>query len=107
MANAAIKDYAVSPGEALRYELEPRDMSQAELAWRAGLSEQRVMAILNGDDGVIITPESALKLEHAPGMPGEYWLNLEAHYRETHARLVEEAGPEHSRPAKMPVRVNA
>lgn len=90
MANVAIKDYAVSPGEVLRYELELRDMSQAaELARRAGLSEQRVMAILNGDDGVIITPETALKLEHALGMPVEYWLNLEAHYRETRARLAE------------------
>lgn len=93
MANAAINDYtpdyAVSPGEVLRYELELRDMSQAELAGRAGLCKQRVMAILNGDDRVIITPETALKLEHALGMPVEYWLNLEAHYRETRARLAE------------------
>lgn len=43
-------------------------------------------------------------MEHAPGMPVEYWLNLEAHYRETRARLVEEAGSERSRPAKMPAR---
>lgn len=85
MANVAMKDYAVSPGEVLRYELELRDMSQAELARRAGLSEQRVMIILNGDDGVIITPETALKLEHALGMPVEYWRNLEAHCRETRA----------------------
>ena len=108
MANAAINDYtpdyAVSPGEVLRYELELRDMSQAELAERAGLCKQRVMAILNGDDRVIITPETALKLEHALGMPVEYWLNLEAHYRETRARLAKEAGPEHSRLAKMPAR---
>ena len=45
---------------------------------------------MNKDDGVIITPETAL--------------NLEARYRETRARLVEEARPEHSRPAKMPAR---
>ena len=86
MANAAINgyrpDYAVSPSEVLRYEL-----------------ELRVMAVLNGDDGVIITPETALKLEHAPGMPVEYWLNLEVHCRETRARLAEEAGPEHARPS--------
>ena len=107
MANAAINsytpDYAASPGEVPRYELALRDMHQAELARRAGLCKQRVMAILNGDDRVI-TPETALKLEHALGMPVEYWLNLEAHYQETRARLVEEAGPEHSRPAKMPAR---
>ena len=37
-------------------------------------------------------------------MPVEYWLNLAAHYPETRARLAEEAGPEHSRPVKMPAR---
>lgn len=31
-------------------------------------------------------------------MPVEYWLKLEAHYRETRARLVEEAGPENPHP---------
>ena len=28
---------------------------------------------------------AAIKLEHALGMPVEYWLNLAAHYRETRA----------------------
>ena len=37
-------------------------------------------------------------------MPVEYWFKLEAHYRGTRARLVEEAGPENTRPAKMPAR---
>ena len=45
---------------------------------------------MNKDDGVIITPETALKLA--------------AHCRETRARLAEEAGPEHACPAKMPAR---
>lgn len=45
---------------------------------------------MNKDDGVIITPETAL--------------NLEARYRETRARLAKEAGSERSRPAKMPAR---
>lgn len=47
---------------------------------------------------------AAIKLEHALGIPVEYWLKLEGHYRENRARLVEETGPEHSRPAKMPAR---
>ena len=47
---------------------------------------------------------AAIKLEHALGMPVEYWLKLEARYPETRARLVEETGPEHSCPAKMPAR---
>lgn len=62
------------------------------------------MVIVHGNSKEIITPKTALKLEHALGMPVEYWLNLEARYRETRRRLVEEAGPEHARSAKMPAR---
>ncbi len=45
---------------------------------------------LTGKGTVIITPETAIKLERALGMPVEYWLNLDAHYQETRARLAEE-----------------
>ena len=44
-----------------------------------------------GESRVAITPETAIKLERALGMPVEYWLNLEAHYQETQARLAEAA----------------
>lgn len=94
MDNAAINhytpDYTVTPGEVLGYELELRNMSRAELAKRTGLSEKHIIAILKGKGTVIITPETAIKLERALGMPVEYWLNLEAHYQETRARLAEE-----------------
>ena len=86
MDNAAINhytpDYTVTPGEVLGYELELRNMSRSELAKRTGLSEKHIIAILKGKGTVIITPETAIKLERALGMPVEYWLNLEAHYQE-------------------------
>jgi HTH-type transcriptional regulator/antitoxin HigA len=89
--NQYIPDYTVTPGEVLEYELELRKMSRTELAKRTGLSEKHIIAILKSRGIVIITPETAIKLERALGMPVEYWLNLEAHYQETRARLAEEA----------------
>lgn len=89
MDNADIKhytpDYTVTPGEVLGYELELRNMSRTELARRTGLSEKHIIAILKGR--VIITAETAIKLERALGMPEDFWLNLEACYQETRERL--------------------
>jgi addiction module HigA family antidote len=76
-------DHTVTPGEVLEYELELRNMSRIELARRPGLSEKHIIAILKGEGTTVITPETAIKLERALGMPADYWLNLEAHYRET------------------------
>ncbi len=89
-------DHAVNPGEVLGYEIELRNMSRTELARRTGLSEKQIIAMLKGDDTVIITPETAIKLERGLGMPVEYWLNLEAHYQEIRARLAAQAKPEKS-----------
>lgn len=88
--NEYYPDYAVAPGEVLDHELELRHMSRAELAKRTGLSEKHIIAILKGKGSTIITPETAIKLERALGMPVDYWLNLEAHYQETRARLAEQ-----------------
>ncbi|MCG8018663.1 MAG: HigA family addiction module antitoxin [Candidatus Thiodiazotropha sp. 'RUGA'] len=84
-------DYAVTPGEVLEYELELRRMSKAELAKRTGLTEKHINSIVKSKGKSAITPETAIKLERALGMPVEYWLNLEANYQETQARLAEEA----------------
>lgn len=95
MANTATNtyqpDYAVTPGEVLEYELELRQMSKAELAKRTGLTEKHVNSIVKAKGKSAITPETAIKLERALGMPVEYWLNLEAHYQETQARIAEES----------------
>ncbi|MES9903588.1 MAG: helix-turn-helix domain-containing protein [Sedimenticola sp.] len=89
--NQYTPDYTVTPGEVLEYELELRNMSKSELAKRTGLTEKHIIAIIKGKGTTIITPETAIKLERALGMPVEYWLNLEALYQETRARLAEEA----------------
>ena len=84
-------DYVVTPGEVLAYEIELRKMSKAELAKRTGLTEKRVNSIVKCEGKSAITPDTAIKLERALGMPVDYWLNLEAHYQETQARLAVEA----------------
>ena len=81
-------DYAVHPGEVLTYELSLRGMNQNELAKRTGLTPKHIVSLVKGHSG--ITPETAIKLERALGMPVDYWLNLEAHYQEIQARLDEE-----------------
>ena len=87
-ANTYQPDYAVAPGEVLEYELEIRGMSQKELALRTGLTPKHIVALIKGHSA--ITPDTAIKLERALGMPAQYWLNLESLFRETLARLAEE-----------------
>lgn len=82
-------DYTVSPGEVLGVELVLRGMTQQELAKRTGITPKHIISILKAKSA--ITPETAIKLERALGMPVAYWLNLEAHYQEILARLAEEA----------------
>jgi HTH-type transcriptional regulator/antitoxin HigA len=82
-------DYAVTPGEVLSAELELRGMTQQELAKRTGLTPKHIISVLKAKSS--ITPETAIKLERALGMPADYWLNLESHYQEVLARLNEEA----------------
>lgn len=86
--NEYVPDYAVIPGDVLGYELELRGMSQQELAKRTGLSTKHVVAVVKSKSA--ITPETAIKLERALGMPADYWLRLESQYQETVARLNEE-----------------
>lgn len=81
-------DYVVSPGEVLEFELEMRGMKQQELAKRTGLTPKHIGAIVNSKSS--ITPETAIKLERAIGMPAQYWMNLETQYQEVLARAAEE-----------------
>ncbi len=81
-------DYAVSPGEVLEFELDMRGMKQQELAKRTGLTPKHIGAIVNSKSS--ITPETAIKLERAIGMPAQYWMNLETQYQEVLARTAEE-----------------
>lgn len=81
-------DYIVSPGEVLEFELDMRGMKQQELAKRTGLTPKHIGALVNSKSA--ITPETAIKLERAIGMPAQFWMNLEIRYQELLARAAEE-----------------
>jgi HTH-type transcriptional regulator/antitoxin HigA len=78
-------DYAVPPGETLKETLEALGMTEKDLARRTGLTPKTISQIATGK--APITPETARSLERVLGVPMRLWLNLEAHYRESLARL--------------------
>ena len=85
--NQYMPDYIVSPGEVLEFELQMRGMTQHELAKRTGLTPKHIGSVVNAKSA--ITPETAIKLERAIGMPVQYWMNLESQYQEALARAEE------------------
>jgi HTH-type transcriptional regulator/antitoxin HigA len=72
-------DYVIPPGETLRDRLEELNLSQTELAARAGLSTKHVNQILQGL--APITLETAIALERITGTPAGFWNRREADYR--------------------------
>ena len=81
-------NYAVPPGETLKETLESLGMTQAELAQRTGRPKKTINEIIKGK--AAITPDTAIQLERALGVPASFWNNLERNYQETLARLKEE-----------------
>ena len=73
-------DYAIPPGETLRDQLAEMNVSQAELAARAGLSTKHVNQIMHGN--APITLETAIILDRITGIPASVWNRREADYRE-------------------------
>jgi HTH-type transcriptional regulator/antitoxin HigA len=73
-------DYVSPPGDTLRDRLTELNVSQAELAARAGLSTKHVNQIMQGL--APITLETAIVLERITGMPASFWNRREADYRE-------------------------
>lgn len=82
--------WVCTPGEVLEYELDTRKMTKAELAKRTGITEKHLNTIIKSTGTSVITPETAIKLERALGMPVQYWLNLEANYQAAKARADEQ-----------------
>ena len=76
------------PGEHLRDFLEAQELSQAEFADRAGISEKHVSQIIGGKAG--ISAETALILERVIGGGAELWINLDSSYRLSKARMQQE-----------------
>ena len=73
-------DLVYPPGDTLVEVLGAAEMTQAELAVRTGLSTKHVNQIVKG--AASITPETAMLLERATGVPARTWSNLEFAYRE-------------------------
>ena len=76
---------AIPPGETLKEFLDNEGMSQIELSKRIGLSEKHISEIINGKSP--ITHDTAIKLECVLKSPASFWINLEANYQETKARV--------------------
>lgn len=78
-------DYAVPPGETLRETIAELGMTQVELSRRTGRPEKTISEIINGKAAIM--PETAIQFERVLGIPTHLWLNLEAKFQETKARL--------------------
>ena len=76
---------ATPPGETIKEQLIDREMTQKEFAARMDISEKYISRLINGE--VILTPETAVKLKMVFGIPAEFWINLDAIYREKLAKV--------------------
>lgn len=60
-------DYGVTPGELIRFEINARGVSQADLAARAGVSAKHLNQVIQ--DAVPLSADTALRLERVLGVP--------------------------------------
>lgn len=72
-------DAVLPPGETLQEVLDERNMTQAELALRTGLSTKHVNQIVKGS--AAISAETAVLLERATGVSANVWVRLESAYQ--------------------------
>ncbi|MBS0183601.1 MAG: HigA family addiction module antidote protein [Nitrospira sp.] len=85
MTNSVLhSDLAVPPGEFLLEVAEDLGISQADLARRMGRPPQAINEIIKGEK--MITPETAIQLEHVLAVPAHIWMGLEAEYQLVKAR---------------------
>jgi HTH-type transcriptional regulator/antitoxin HigA len=80
-------DFVTPPGETLQDTLDALGMTQTEAARRIGKHKKTINAIVKGKQE--ITPETALQLEKALGVPAGFWNNRQARYSEFLARAKE------------------
>jgi len=84
-ADSYSPDLAIPPGETIRDTIKFLGMTQKELADRMRRPEKTISEIINGK--AAITPKTAYQLEHVLDIPATFWINLEASYQSTKARL--------------------
>lgn len=78
----------IHPGCNVREWMEENEMTAAELARRAGLSEMSIRRIADGWED--ITPAVAAALERATNMPADFLLRFQQHYEEDLLRLYDD-----------------
>lgn len=83
-----VSNLAIHPGEFLEEEIEFIGMTQLEFAERMGVSVHVVSEIIQGKRDV--TDEVAVKLEEVLGSPAHMWMNSQARYDFTKARMKED-----------------
>lgn len=71
-------EWLIHPGEIISDILEERNLTQKELAQRAGVSETFLSEVIHGKKD--ISKEFAAGLECALEVPCSFWLNLQANY---------------------------
>ena len=71
-------EWLIHPGEIISDILEKRNLTQKELAQRAGVSEIFLSEVIRGKKD--ISKELAIGLECALEIPRSFWLNLQANY---------------------------
>lgn len=71
-------DLVIHPGETIADILEDRNITQKELAKRAGVSEPFLSDVIRGKKD--ISKSLAMGLEYALSVPSSFWLNLQANY---------------------------
>ena len=71
-------DLLIHPGETIADYLLERELSQKELASRAGVSEAFLSDVIHGKKD--ISKGLAIGLEYATGVTASFWLNLQARY---------------------------
>lgn len=88
LTNQFDPDYISPPGETLLEAIETLNMTQAELAERTGRPRKTINEIIKGRAS--ITPETAIQLERALGVPSSFWNNRQCRYDEFQARHAEQ-----------------
>lgn len=72
------RDLIIHPGETIGDVLAEREITQAELASRTGVSRAYISSIISGKRN--ISAKFAMALEYALDVPKSFWLNLQANY---------------------------
>lgn len=79
------KTIATPPGATIKEQLEECGMNQKELSVLINVSEEYISLLIKGD--IRLTPDIASRLEHAMGIPAQFWMNLETVYQEKCTRI--------------------